>query len=327
MKNIPLKKKNFCIIISGPTCTGKSDFALQLAEHFPIEIINADIGSLYTPLTIGTAKPNWKKELTPHHFFDKFDDPVDWTAPQFRSQLTTLIDQIIHRGNIPVIVGGSAFYVQSFFYKNKDIAEPDLKIVRKLEEKTSQELWDELYAIDSDRAEKIGRTDHYRLVRALSIWYTCQEKPSLFIPLFKPLCNFYYINLFRDKDELYTMIDKRVIDMMNGGWLDEVRSLSCDERWSNFLFKKKMMGYDLLLEYIQGNYSEYSFDDIISIIQQRTRNYAKRQVTFLKKLIKNITEQIQDESLDKVVSYTITNQSLIDTLKTVCRDINRILEN
>ena len=104
------------IIISGATATGKSDFAINLAKKISGEIINADIGSFYTPLTIGTAKPNWKNQEVPHHLFDFIDEPIDYTVVQFRQKLQKLCNEIFARGNVPIIVGGSIFYIQSFFY-------------------------------------------------------------------------------------------------------------------------------------------------------------------------------------------------------------------
>jgi len=327
MKIIDTLPKKFCIIIAGPTGTGKSDFALQLAQQIPVEIINADIGSFYTPLTIGTAKPDWKKETTPHHFFDIIDEPVDWTAPQFRLQLAMLIEQIIARGNVPVIVGGSAFYVQSFFYKNKDIVQPNHDLVISLEQKSSQELWKELFQVDPQRAEAVGKTDHYRLVRALSIWHSCQEKPSQLRPIFDPLYNFYCINLSRDRDQLYAMIDQRVLAMIDHGWIDEVRFLSNDLAWVDFLLKKKMIGYDLLLNYLQGNFSEHSFEQVINTIQQRTRNYAKRQITFLKKMMQLVHDQVMPGSINAVVHHNLTHQSQNDALVAVLKDMQRLRQN
>ena len=293
----------FVILISGPTGTGKSNFVDQLANNLPVdvsagalaqvEIVNADIGSFYTHLTIGTAKPDWKNLTIPHHFFDVIDDTTSWTAPQFREKLEILIGEIWERGNIPVIVGGSAFYVQAFFYKNHTMQLPTADVVESLEEQPADILWEQLHVIDSERAEKIDRNDHYRLVRALAIWQTQGQKPSDFQPIFDPLAPFYFITLTRDRDQLYNMIDQRVQVMTESGWLDEVRSLLDDDVWVDFLFKKKMIGYDLLAQYLLGLQSERDLQEIVGLIQQRTRNYAKRQITFLNKLQANVKKSMQ----------------------------------
>ena len=232
--------QKFVILISGPTGSGKSALALELGNHCAIEIVNADIGSFYTHLTIGTAKPDWQSSKIPHHFFDVIDDAKSWTAPQFREKLAVLIEEIWQRGAIPVVVGGSAFYIQSFFYKNHTLALPTEELIEELEERSTDLLFDELYAVDAQRAEKIGPSDRYRLVRALAIWYTQNQKPSDFEQQFEPLAPFYFATVFRDRDQLYTMINDRVDSMMENGWLREVQSLLDDPEWTDFLLKKKI---------------------------------------------------------------------------------------
>lgn len=306
------------IIISGPTATGKSDLALQLGNR--IEIVNADIGSFYTHLTIGTAKPDWKNQTIPHHFFDVIDDTSSWTAPQFRIQLTKLIDEIWSRGNTPVIVGGSAFYIQAFFYKNHELQMPDMQLIANLEEQDSHDLWQQLNAIDPLRAQAIDKNDQYRLVRALAIWQTQGQKPSDFQPIFDPIAYFYFITLTRDRDQLYEMINQRVQTMMQDGWLNEVQSLLDDGPWQDFMLTKKIIGYDVLAAHLLGQCSEQSFDEIVDLIAQRTRNYAKRQITFLTKLQKNVLEAIklnhdyQDCQVQEFNLSAVDKQSIIDTI-------------
>ena len=292
----------FVILISGPTATGKTDFAMQLADDLQgrVEIVNADIGSFYTHLTIGTAKPDWKSSAIPHHFFDVIDDTTSWTAPQFRERLQTLIDEIWARGNIPVIVGGSAFYIQAFFYKNHTLEIPTAELIKSLEEQSADCLWKQLNKIDPLRAAKINPNDHYRLVRALAIWHTQGQKPSEFQQIFDPIAPFYFISLSRDRDQLYEMINQRVMLMMSEGWLDEVRSLLHDEAWIDFMLKKKMIGYDSLAQYLLGHHAEQSLEETIDLIAQRTRNYAKRQITFLKKLITNIKKDKANHKNDEI---------------------------
>ncbi len=318
-----LNYNKFVILVSGPTATGKSDFATQLAEHSNIEIVNADIGSFYTRLTIGTAKPDWQASPIPHHFFDVIDDTSSWTAPQFREKLELLIQEIWQRGNIPVIVGGSAFYIQAFFYKNHTLAMPAAELVASLEEQSAADLWEQLNVIDPIRAAKIDPNDQYRLVRALAIWHTQGQKPSDFEQQFNPIAPFYCITLTRDRDELYSMIDQRVQLMMDAGWLQEVRSLLDDGPWTEFLLKKKMIGYDLLAQYLLGYQSEQSLDEIVALIAQRTRNYAKRQITFLKKLQKNIQDSMvaYQNCVGKIAEYNLSaiemNQIIEDVKKKI----------
>ena len=311
--------KKFVILVSGPTATGKSDFALQLGHQ--IEVVNADIGSFYKQMTIGTAKPDWQNQPVPHHFFDVIEDTSSWTAPQFRAKLQILIAEIWARGNTPVIVGGSAFYLQAFFYKNHELQTPDAQVVTDLEEQSAEDLWEQLHVIDPVRAQAIDPNDQYRLVRALAIWQTQGQKPSDFQPIFAPLAPFYFVTLMRNRDQLYDMINHRVQVMMQQGWLDEVRSLLDDGPWQDFMLKKKIIGYDLLAAHLLGLCSEQSLDEIIDLIAQRTRNYAKRQITFLGKLQKNIQKDMKlDEQWNdcKVEEFNLTildKQNIVDEIK------------
>jgi len=294
-----IMQQKFVILISGPTGTGKTALVTMIAnqyeQDFPIEVVNADIGSFYTHLTIGTAKPDWHNEAAPHHFFDVIDDASSWTAPQFREKLEVLIQEIWSRGNIPVIVGGSAFYIQAFFYKNHTMELPTQDLIESLEEQSADVLWQQLHQVDPQRAQKIDPNDHYRLVRALAIWYTQGQKPSDFQPIFDPIAPFHFITLTRDRNQLYQMINDRVDKMMQAGWLHEIRSLIDDEVWVDFMLKKKMIGYDLLAQYLLGHHSEQDLADIVNLIKQRTRNYAKRQITFLNKLQVNVKKSIESD--------------------------------
>jgi tRNA dimethylallyltransferase len=309
-KKIKNMNNKFVILISGPTATGKSDLAIKLGINLPIEIVNADIGSFYTNLTIGAAKPDWKSSTIPHHFFDVIDDASNWTAPQFREKLEILLGQIWVRGNIPVVVGGSAFYIQAFFYKNHTLELPQENLIESLEEQSAADLWEQLNSIDPERAAKIDSNDQYRLVRALAIWKTQGQKPSEFQPIFNPIAPFYFISLTRDRDQLYEIINSRVGIMMENGWLDEVRSLIDDDQWVQFMLKKKMIGYDLLAQYLLGYQADQSLDEIIDLIAQRTRNYAKRQITFLKKLTANIEKDKAQHKNDQIRSSVVEECNL-----------------
>ena len=317
-------KNQFVFLVSGPTGVGKSDFVLTLAKQLDnkVEIINADIGSFYTQLTIGTAKPDWKSSKIPHHFFDILHEPVNWTVQEFREQLAMLIEEIWQRGNIPVVVGGSAFYIKSFFYKNYELTTPDPILLQQLEMQSAENLWKQLEKVDPDRAAEIDCHDQYRLVRALAIWYTEKRKPSEFKQIFDPLAPFYCITLTRDRDELYEIINNRVDAMLQSGWLDEVKALSYDQAWINFLYKKKMIGYNELLGYVQGQFAEQDFNDLVALIAQRTRNYAKRQLTFLKKLQQEVLRDSKEVREIKLVQeFNLSNVVVADVIKEITQNI------
>lgn len=308
-------KHKYTILISGATATGKSSFAIDLAKQINGEIINADIGSFYKPLTIGVAKPDWRNEDVPHHMFDIIDKPERYSITQFRDELSGLIQDIWSRDKVPIVVGGSAFYIQSFFYKQHEIVGAD-KFVQKLEQSaaSSEVLWQKLNIIDSDRAQAIDSNDRYRIIRALAIFKATGKKPSKFEPMFDPLSSYYFIICNRDREELYQRIDERVVNMLEQGWLDEVKALQ-GTAWEEFLLSKKMIGHDDLLLMLQQS---KTLNETIPIIQQKTRNYAKRQITFLRKLQKDLLQRnLPDQMIGSVKAIDLQDQPLLQIVNNI----------
>lgn len=270
----------FFIVIAGPTGVGKTDFALQLAKKlsFPVELINADMGQLYTPLSIGTAKPDYQHETLVHHLFDRLDEPRDYTVHEFRQSVVQLMQDMWARGVVPLIVGGSSFYVQSLFFPPLAAAEQI-----NVDERSTEQLWSELNMYDPERAEQIHPHDRYRIVRALALWYS-GTVPSKQAPVFDPpgRCFFYY--LIRERAELYGRINKRVRLMFDAGWLEEVQHL--DPSWRTFLRRKKLIGYPEIIEYLETG--TLTFEQLVDEISTKTRAYAKRQITYWRMLEKKL---------------------------------------
>ena len=173
----------------GPTGVGKSDFAVQLAEQVQGEIINCDVGQFYEPLVIGTAKPDWQDALVPHHFFDVMNKPESFSVKNYRNQVASLIKSIVSRGKVPIIVGGSGFYVNALFFPPRDFeATYDSRSAeQQLQNLDHGNLWGELQNIDPKRAREIHPQDIYRLERALRLWYVTGNLPSSQKPVFDPL--------------------------------------------------------------------------------------------------------------------------------------------
>lgn len=268
-------KKPFILFIYGPTGVGKSDLASFLANQLPAEIINSDIGSFYTPLTIGTAKPDLKEAIVAHHLFDIINEPRNITVIEYRELFIKTINQIWHSGKLPIVVGGSGFYLKSLFFP------PRAYPVINTEERNypaGEDLWQLLDSIDPKRASQLHHNDHYRIKRALDIWYACGVKPSLYTPIYEPIGQFAFICLTRDRAQLYDIIDSRTKQMIDRGWVDEVAQLQ-HTAWEPFLKEKKIIGYDILLNYLDRQESQ-NIDEAIKTIQTATRNYAKRQITF-----------------------------------------------
>ena len=237
--------RNGLIILFGPTAVGKTQFADLLAAHLPAEIVNADMGQLYTPLTIGTAKPDWRKSTVPQHLFDIVNEPRLVTVAEYRDRMMVILDAIWARKNIPILVGGSGFYLQSLFFPPEATSDTSPAQEKVAQEKFAPEpdRWRQLYEIDPQRALRIHPHDMYRINRALLIFFTTGKKPSAQEPRYQPLASYCFVLLKRDRKELYERIDIRTRAMLQEGWIQETQRLMGTE-WQEFLINKKIIGYD-----------------------------------------------------------------------------------
>jgi len=285
---------------------------MELAKYVSSEIVNGDSGQFYTPLSIGTAKPDWKQEVVPHHLFDIIDEPKHFSVVAYRELLLEKINNIWSRGKLPVVVGGSGFYLKSIFFPPVSGSAVQNKEIPDFSGQDSVALWNQLHAIDVTRAEQIDKNDLYRIIRALSIWYQTGVKPSKFFPRYNPTCNFLMIYLSRDKDELNERINKRTYQMIEEGWLDEVERLQGTE-WEPFLCRKGLIGYDILFEYLKTEKTEKDLEGAIQKVQQETRHYAKRQKTFWKSLDRQINGALKADKTGLFFGETeLINLTLLD---------------
>lgn len=273
-----MENEKLFVLIMGPTGVGKTDIALALAQRLPhcIEIINADVGQFYEPLTIGTAKPLLEHPVVPHHLFNVIERPEHFTVMEFRKVALERLQEIWSKKKIPVVVGGSGFYSKALFFPPCQL---ESKKQVELEAKSTAQLWQELKEVDSVRAQEIHPHDRYRIQRALEIWYTFGIKPSLCKPLFDPPGNALVYFITRERDELYRRINERTKMMLLSGWIEEVEHLSSG--WWDFLLHKKLLGYPEIISYCRKELSRAQVEESIA---QKTRAYAKRQITFWRSL-------------------------------------------
>ena len=291
--------KSFFIVIHGPTGVGKTDFILSLGKNFPIEIINCDVGQMYEPIAIGTAKPEWKKESITHHLFDTITTPKNYSVTQYRNDVKHTIEEINSRNNIPVLIGGSGFYGKSLFFPPCQEDQATVSI---------EGTWDDLKKLDSDRALSIHKNDIYRINRALSIIASLGIAASQVKPLYNPLgSDFFVIYLYKDRQVIYNQIDARTRQMIEQGWIEEVQRLQGTE-WEPFLKQKKLIGYSEIFDYLEGNVDK---ETLITTIQKKTRNYAKRQETFWRMFKKTLEDQGASNS---IVECNLSNTKEIDLL-------------
>lgn len=308
------------LFIYGPTASGKTAFAEKIASLIPAEIINMDSAQMYTPLHIGTAKPDWQSTPFKQHLFDIVDKPHNITVHAFRLMVEQKIKEIHERGNIPIFVGGSGFYLKSLFFKLEPDTVPESKIADT--EPVEGDLWDQLHIIDPERAAHIHPNDYYRLRRALEIWRVTGQKPSLYKPQYAPIASWIIAHVTRDRKDLYERIDKRVLHMLQAGWIAEVQHLIATG-WEPFLLEKGIIGYAEIIGYLKHM---YTLEQATELIQQRTRNYAKRQETFWRMLKKDISvAKIQDDQdSGKITEFDLTYPDIDLYIKQLLGDISTL---
>lgn len=303
-------KNKTCIVFAGPTGVGKSDLAVALASKIPSEIINADVGQLYEPLTIGTAKPDWKSSSIQQHFFDRLNQPEDFTALRYHDEVVQQMESIWRANKVPIIVGGSTFYIHSLFFP--PIQPPENICVPDIDNADQEYSWDALAAVDPARAQKIHPHDIYRIKRALAILQATGKQASLYEPVCKPPSAFWFYTVARDRAQLYCAINARVIQMFDQGWLEEVDALR-GTAWEPFLYRKKIIGYDLILDFL-NNPNAMEKEELIEAIAKKTRNYAKRQIGYFKMLQKKLEECLvhQDSEIKNSSRIATINLTLLD---------------
>lgn len=313
---------NFFIIILGPTGVGKSELAERIAQNISGEIVNGDNGQMYGPLSIGTAKPAWKAHPIPHHLFDVIDEPKQFSVAQYRKKLLEVMESIWSRKNIPVIVGGSSFYIYSIFFPPKETETRQEKVpeIALSNVKSSEELWEQLFSVDNSRALKIHKNDRYRIGRALQLWENLHCEPSLLKPVFLPPKNFLIISVARERAELYKRINDRVEEMFMQGWVAEVQNLN--DKWKEFLFFKKLIGYSEILDYLKNNESLMLVKEQIS---RKTRNYAKSQISFWRKFKSDLLKELSvDDFNQKIEELNLTFLDVNLYIKQLSEKIEKI---
>ena len=280
--------KNKLVIIAGPTAIGKSDIGVELAKIIGGEIISADSMQVYKGMDIGTAKIN-KDEMQniPHYLVDVLDPKDDFNIVFFKEEAKRLIEDINCRGNIPIIVGGTGFYIQSVLYdidfedtvENTEYRENLTKLAK---EKGPIYLHDMLKNVDSKSAENIHYNDLKRVIRALEYFEQTGRKISDHNEMESQKespYNYSFFVLSDDRERIYDRIDNRVDKMIELGLVDEVKSL-LDNGLNRDFVSMKGLGYKEIIAFLEG---EISLEEAIRIIKRDTRHFAKRQITWFKR--------------------------------------------
>lgn len=284
------KDKKPLVILGGPTGAGKSDIALMLAHKIDGEIISADSVAVYKGLDIGSAKPDpHMLSSVRHHLIDILSPDEYFGVDVFKDLARKAVDSVHERGKIPIIAGGTHFYIQALLYDVDfdDEPEHDDEYRKKLYEISdsaggTDKLYDMLADTDPEYAATVHKNNVKRVIRALEYIYYTGRKFSLYNEEQKKKTSPYdyaYFALDLNRQKLYERIDKRVDLMIEAGLVDEVKGL-INAGYGEDLPSMSSIGYKEICAYLRG---EYDLDRAIELIKQNSRHFAKRQITWLKR--------------------------------------------
>lgn len=269
------------VAVVGPTCAGKSELALHIAEEVNGEIINADSMQVYRQFDIGTAKPDMvARSRVTHHLIDVADPAEEFNAAVFRELAEAAIKAVQEKGRVPITVGGTGLYLRILFHGLFPVKK-DTLVRRELREAFAVDargLYEELKKIDPRYALKISHRDGVRVVRALEVYRLTGVTMSRWQEdhgFSEQRHKVYKIGLTGPREELYRRIDRRVDDMLRQGWVDEVKGLL--QRYGASAKPFSAIGYREILLYLGGAIRE---EEMVREIKKNTRRYAKRQMTW-----------------------------------------------
>lgn len=261
---------NIIIVIAGPTGVGKTELSLFLASKLNGEIINADSTQVYKGMNIATNKVVDTRGIK-HHIFDEVDLDYDYTVFDYQMQARKIIDDVLSRGKVPILVGGTGLYIKATLYNY----EFNVGVKKNYDGFSNEELYEKLLLIDPDT--KIHLNNRVRIINALNYYDNNNEAYSKKKKADKLLYDVIFIGLTTDRSVLYSRINSRVDAMIDEGLIFEARDL-----YEKNIRTKAVMtpiGYKELFEYFDG---KISMDEATELIKKRSRHYAKRQYTWFK---------------------------------------------
>lgn len=274
--------KTKLIVVAGPTASGKTKLGIEIAKAVGGEIISADSMQVYKDMSIATAAPTEsERKEAPHHLVEFLERDEQFSVSDFCRYAKAAVDDITGRNKVPVIVGGTGLFINSFVdHIQFTDTETDFKLREELMKKSNDELYDELLKIDPEAAEHIHKNNKTRVVRALEIFYSSGNTKSMQNEKSRleesPYDVLYFVIGFKNRELLYDRINRRVDIMVENGLVDEANS--CLQ--SGGKTSAQAIGHKELLPYFQGI---SSLDEALDKLKQETRHYAKRQITWFKK--------------------------------------------
>ena len=276
------------ICIAGPTASGKTALAVEIAKLVNGEVVNCDSMQIYKYMNIGTAKPSSEEQQgIVHHMIDVAEPDEDFSVSRYCEMATPIVEDILSRGKTAVIAGGTGLYMDSLIRGNAFAPFPSTGMRQKLEAQADRVgmefMLDQLRIIDPDAAARLHLSDRKRIIRALEVYYETGEtitahnrKTQAIPPRFRPV----WLGLdFADRKDLYRRIDLRVGQMLEQGLLQEIRELlgrGIPEKCTAM----QAIGYKEFLDALEGR---CTIDEAADLVRQSSRHYAKRQLTWFRR--------------------------------------------
>ena len=279
---------NQVIVIAGPTASGKTGLSVEVAKQLHTEIVSADSMQIYQGMDVGTAKVTAQEMCgIPHHMLDIVSPMENYNVSRYVEDAKPIVDEILSRGKIPVIAGGTGLYINSLVYGYDLAPIPSDDAVREeitqlYEEKGGEFLLEELRRIDPKTAERLHPNNARRLIRALEVYrisgttISDQEERTKNAP--KPYDVKFFV-LDTDRDKLYERINRRVDLMLENGLVEEVKTL-LEQGIPKTNTSMQAIGYKEIVEYLDGY---LTLDEAVEKLKMESRRYAKRQLTWFRR--------------------------------------------
>lgn len=270
-------------VVFGPTGSGKTDVAIKLASFFNAPIINADAFQIYKEMNIGTNKIKEDDPFYKRHYLINIKYPNEtYSVKEYQDDFRRTLNELLKDYKDIIVCGGTGLYIRAALYDYKFLEEETYN--NDYSNFTNEELFNELQKLDIEASKKIHVNNRKRLIRALDLIKNSGVKKSDLIDsqehkIIYPDVKFLFLN--PEREMLYENINKRVDQMIDNGLVDEVKNLRNKYDLSITAFQG--IGYKEIIEYLND---KYSLEEAIELIKKRTRNYAKRQVTFFKNQFK-----------------------------------------
>ena len=280
-------QKNKVIVICGPTASGKTALSIELAKQINGEIVSCDSMQIYKDMNIGTAKPTLEEMQEIKHYLIGYVSPEErYSVADYKKDAKRAIKEIIEKGKMPIVVGGTGLYLDSLIY---EIEYQDIKLdeayrnqlEKEVQEKGLEALYERAKMIDPKAIEKISATDKKRILRILEIYHaTGKTKTEQEIESRKKEVEYDYkvYALNWDREKLYDRINKRVDIMIEQGLIQEVEEIL--QKYQKFPTAMQGLGYKEVVDYLNGIYTK---EEMVEKIKMETRRYAKRQLTWFRK--------------------------------------------